>query len=165
MLTLKDGCGRVKPVPFYNAPKGKDGSVNKTVANAADCLNPALRGLRYIAEIALCDYISRLNLWSGLDVTAGLLAILHKITGGILVLFGMVLLPMPIPLGLVLMVLGLALLAPYFVPIQRVVRQLRKKYPKVDDTMRRLKHKCPPVIKSAIEKTCPKTTTDDMPAA
>ncbi|MEM9422719.1 MAG: PGPGW domain-containing protein [Pseudomonadota bacterium] len=98
-------------------------------------------------------------------MTAGLLAILHKIVGGVLVLFGIVLLPMPIPFGLLLMVLGLALLAPYFVPIQRLVRSLRRKYPKVDDTMRRMKHRCPRVMKTTIEKTCPQTTSDDMPAA
>lgn len=98
-------------------------------------------------------------------MTAGLLALMHKITGGVLVLFGMVLLPMPIPFGLVMLVLGLALLAPYFVPVQRMVRALRRKYPKVDDTMRRIKHKCPPVIKSAIEKTCPLTTGPDAAAS
>lgn len=98
-------------------------------------------------------------------MTAGLLALLHKITGSVLVLFGMIVLPMPIPLGLIMIAFGLALLAPYFVPVQRFVRSLRRKHPKFDDTMRKFKHKCPPVIKTAIEKTCPKTTTDSSASA
>ncbi len=89
-------------------------------------------------------------------VTAGLLALLHKITGSFLVLAGMVVLPMPIPLGLIMIALGLALLAPYFKPVQKLVRNLRRKYPKMDDAMLRLKHRSPRVIQVTIEKTNPR---------
>lgn len=86
---------------------------------------------------------------------AGLLALAHKITGSALVLFGIVILPMPIPLGLILIALGLAMLAPYFKPIQKLVRHLRRKSPLVDRNMVKFKDKCPRVIRMTIEKTNP----------
>jgi hypothetical protein len=93
-------------------------------------------------------------------VTAGLLAIVHKVTGGVLVLAGLIVFPMPIPLGLIMIAIGLALLAPYFVPIQNLVKFLRRKYPSVDRTMIRLKHRCPRVIRTTIEKTNPHLAED-----
>ncbi|MEM9989447.1 MAG: PGPGW domain-containing protein [Pseudomonadota bacterium] len=97
-------------------------------------------------------------------MTAGVLALIHKFTGSLLVLFGIVVLPMPIPLGLILILLGLGLLAPYFLPIQAFIRHLRRKYPKVDETMIKLKHRCPPVMKTTIEKTCPKRYDESQAA-
>lgn len=88
-------------------------------------------------------------------MTAGLLALLHKITGSVLVLLGAVLLPMPIPLGLIFLVFGLALLAPYFVPVQKFIRHMRRKYPAFDEKMLSIKSRCPKVIQTAIEKTSP----------
>lgn len=88
-------------------------------------------------------------------LAASLLALVHKLTGTMLVLFGVVLFPMPIPLGLILIALGLALLAPYFPPIQALVRSIRRKSPKVDEWMIRFKERCPRVIQITIEKTNP----------
>lgn len=88
-------------------------------------------------------------------LTASLLTFLHKVTGSVLVLFGMVLFPMPIPVGLIMIALGLLLLAPYFKPVQMLVRRLRRKSETVDRSLRKIKGKCPPVIRTAIEKTAP----------
>ena len=88
-------------------------------------------------------------------IAASLLALVHKLTGSLLVLFGIVVLPMPIPLGLIMIALGLAMLAPYFKPIQKLVRHIRRKSPVVDRNMVRFKHKCPRVIRVTIEKTNP----------
>lgn len=88
-------------------------------------------------------------------ITASLLTLLHKVTGGVLVIFGLVLFPMPIPVGLIMIAIGLLLLAPYFKPVQNVVRMLRRKSPTVDNALIKFKRRCPPVIRSAIEKTAP----------
>lgn len=88
-------------------------------------------------------------------ITASLLTFVHKLTGGILVLFGLVLFPMPIPVGLVMIAFGLLLLAPYFGPVQNLVRSLRRRSDLVDRNLRKIKERCPPVIKAAIEKTAP----------
>jgi len=88
-------------------------------------------------------------------LTASILTLLHKITGSVLVLFGLVLFPMPIPVGLVMIAVGLLLLAPYFRPVQIMVRSLRRRSDKVNSALLKIKEKCPPVIRSAIEKTAP----------
>lgn len=88
-------------------------------------------------------------------IAASLLALVHKVTGSVLVLAGMVVLPMPIPLGLIMIALGLAMLAPYFKPVQNLVRHLRRKSPIVDRNLVRFKHRCPRVIRVTIEKTNP----------
>jgi hypothetical protein len=88
-------------------------------------------------------------------LTASLLALLHKLTGGVLVVFGIVLFPMPIPVGLVMIAFGLLFLAPYFKPVQMVVRSLRCRFSNVDGALRRVKRRCPPVLRVAIEKTAP----------
>jgi len=86
---------------------------------------------------------------------ASFLALIHKLVGSILVLFGIVLFPMPIPVGLIMIALGLAMLAPYFKPIQKLVRHIRRKSPMVDRNMVRFKDRCPKVIRTTIEKTNP----------
>ncbi|ADM08513.1 hypothetical protein PB2503_02172 [Parvularcula bermudensis HTCC2503] len=91
-------------------------------------------------------------------VTASLLALIHKITGGLLVMAGFVVLPMPIPLGLIMIALGLAMLAPYFSAVQALVRTIRRKSPVVNDAMVKFKQKCPRVIQITIEKTNPDMT-------
>lgn len=88
-------------------------------------------------------------------ITASILTFVHKLTGSVLVLFGIVLFPMPIPLGLVMIAFGLLLLAPYFSPIQAVVRRLRRRSRTVDNALLKIKRRCPPVIRTAIEKTAP----------
>jgi hypothetical protein len=88
-------------------------------------------------------------------LTASILTLLHKITGGVLVVFGLVLFPMPIPVGLLMIALGLLFLAPYFKPVQMMVRSLRRRYGPVDRGLLRIKARCPAVLRSAIEKTAP----------
>lgn len=88
-------------------------------------------------------------------LTASLLTFLHKVIGSTLVLFGLVLSVTPIPVGLVMVAVGLLLLAPYFKPIQSLVRRLRRRSDTVDRSLRKIKRRCPPVIRTAIEKTAP----------
>ena len=86
-------------------------------------------------------------------VSAGILALVHKVTGSVMVLFGMVLFPLPIPVGLLLIALGLAFLAPYFPPVQRLIRSLRRRLPMLDAIMVQHAHRCPAVVRLAIERT------------
>jgi hypothetical protein len=88
-------------------------------------------------------------------LTASLLTLLHKVTGSVLVVFGMVLFPMPIPVGLLMIAFGLLFLAPYFKPVQVVVRRLRCRFSQVDNALLKVKRRCPPVLRTAIEKTAP----------
>ncbi len=84
-----------------------------------------------------------------------MLPIVHQVFGSILVVAGLIILPLPIPFGLIMLTIGFALLAPYIPVVQRLIRSMRAKWPNLDETLRRHHHKFPPVIKSTIDKTHP----------
>jgi len=81
--------------------------------------------------------------------------ILHQLCGVILVIFGALTLPLPLPTGLIALTIGFALLAPYLPPIQRLVRYLRTKYPAVDEKLLSYRDRLPLIIKTTIDKTSP----------
>lgn len=81
--------------------------------------------------------------------------LMHIIAGCVCLVIGLVLWPLPIPLGIPLIVLGLALLAPHTPFIQRIVRALRRKYKKLDDQFIKWRDKCPPIIQRTIDLTKP----------
>lgn len=84
-----------------------------------------------------------------------LLSIFHQVLGGVLVVSGIILTPTPIPFGLIMLTIGLALLAPYMPPVQALIRNIRRKWPNVDMSLRRHRDRFPPVIRSTIDKTHP----------
>ena len=88
-------------------------------------------------------------------VSTGMLPIFHQALGAFLVLSGLIVLPLPIPFGLLMITIGCALLAPYVPAVQRVVRRLRRKSPRLNATLLRHRHRFPPVIRNTIDKTHP----------
>ncbi|MFC2950319.1 PGPGW domain-containing protein [Marinicaulis aureus] len=84
-----------------------------------------------------------------------MLPIVHQVFGSLLVVAGLIVLPLPIPFGLIMLTIGFALLAPYIPAVQRLIRHMRGKWPNLDGTLRRWHHRMPPVIKSTIDKTHP----------
>ena len=84
-----------------------------------------------------------------------MLPIMHQVFGSILVVAGLIVLPLPIPFGLIMLTIGFALLAPYIPAVQRLIRYMRTKWPNLDGTLRRWRDRMPPVIKSTIDKTHP----------
>ncbi len=84
-----------------------------------------------------------------------MLPIVHQLVGSVLVVVGAILTPTPIPIGLIMVTIGLALLAPYMPPVQRAVRFARRKWPHVDASLLRHRHRFPAVIQSTIDKTHP----------
>lgn len=84
-----------------------------------------------------------------------MLPILHQIIGSTLVVTGLIVLPLPIPFGLIMLVIGFALLAPYIPAVQKLIRYMRRTWPKVDAILLRYRHRFPPVIKKTIDKTHP----------
>ncbi|MGE0409732.1 MAG: hypothetical protein AB7P23_10805 [Amphiplicatus sp.] len=89
-----------------------------------------------------------------------MLPIVHQLVGGALVVSGAILTPTPIPIGLILLTIGLAMLAPYMPPVRRLVRAVRGKWPHVDSSLRRHRHRFPEVIRATIDKTCPKAPAE-----
>lgn len=84
-----------------------------------------------------------------------MLAVFHQLLGGVLVIVGIILTPTPIPFGLIMLTVGLALLAPYLRPVQSLVRTIRRRWPNVDLSLRRHRHRFSPIIQSTIDKTHP----------
>lgn len=84
-----------------------------------------------------------------------MLPILHQVFGSTLVVAGLIVLPLPIPLGLIMLTIGFALLAPYIPAVQRFIKFLRVKWPGFDRTLRRYRNRLPPVVRRTIDKTCP----------
>lgn len=92
--------------------------------------------------------------------TFGMLPIIHQLVGSVLVVGGAILTPTPVPIGLVLLVIGLALLAPYIPAIQRLVRTIRRKWPNVDKSLLRHRDRFPPIIRNTIDKTHPQAPAE-----
>lgn len=85
----------------------------------------------------------------------GMLAIFHQVMGSTLVVAGLIVLPLPIPLGLLMLVIGLALLAPYMPPVQKAVRTIRRKHAGINEKLIKWRERFPPVIQKTIDKTHP----------
>ncbi|MDZ7629705.1 MAG: PGPGW domain-containing protein [Parvularculaceae bacterium] len=81
--------------------------------------------------------------------------IIHQVVGALLVVAGAILTPTPIPFGLIMLTIGFALLAPYFAPVRRVVRGIRRRWPKVDEALRRHRDRFPAIIRQTIDRTHP----------
>ncbi len=84
-----------------------------------------------------------------------MLPVLHQVFGSTLVVAGLIVLPLPIPFGLIMLTIGFALLAPYIPFVQRLIKTMRTKWPDLDQSLRRYRDKFPPVIKKTIDKTHP----------
>ena len=84
-----------------------------------------------------------------------MLPILHQALGAFLVLTGLIVLPLPIPFGLIMITIGCTLLAPYVPAVQRLVRRLRERNPALNDALLRHQHRCPPIVRRTIDKTHP----------
>jgi len=91
--------------------------------------------------------------------------IVHQICGIILLLGGLVFLPLPIPLGVPMITIGLALLAPYVPFVQRGLRKVRTKWPAANEALMKYHPRMPAIIQRAIDKThpenCARTHSDD----
>ena len=84
-----------------------------------------------------------------------MLPIFHQTLGGVLVVVGIVLTPTPVPFGLILLTIGLTLLAPYMPFVQKIIRSIRRKYPRVNAELLRRRDRLPDVIRRAIDATHP----------
>lgn len=89
-----------------------------------------------------------------------MLPVLHQVFGSTLVVTGLIILPLPIPFGLIMLTIGFALLAPYIPVVQRLIRAMRSKWPGLDGQLRRYRDRFPPVIRRTIDKTHPVTPAE-----
>ena len=76
-----------------------------------------------------------------------------SLPAGVIIFFvGAVLFPLPIPLGVFLMVLGLAVAATNPL-VLRFLKRMRKRFPRINHTLRGITHHMPPFIRRILNRT------------
>ena len=88
---------------------------------------------------------------------------IQAVIGWILILVGLVVWPLPIPFGLLMIVIGIALVVPTSPGMRRLLRYLRRRYPAFDRQLERLKPHLPKFIQTMIERTRPRDPDDRTP--
>lgn len=73
----------------------------------------------------------------------------------LLIFMGILLIPMPIPIGIFVLAAGFVLLISVNKKAQRTIKYLRTKYPKFDATLQTVSNKSPHRFKVALAKTKP----------
>lgn len=84
-----------------------------------------------------------------------MMRICAQIVSVMIMVAGLVIFPLPIPLGAVLITLGLGLLVYSSSDTARFLTRLRRKYPGLDCWLRRAEHRLPGSIVKIVRKTAP----------
>lgn len=79
----------------------------------------------------------------------------HLLGGFFLVICGIIITPLPIPIGLILILLGLSLLVPALPVLKRWLTLFRSRFPKASDKLRRIRHRLPLFARSLVDHTEP----------
>ncbi len=77
------------------------------------------------------------------------------VTGILLLLLGIIITPMPIPLGIILIILGLSMLVSTIPQVRAFLQFLRRRYRVFSYKLNRIKHHLPAFARQLIEDTDP----------
>jgi len=92
-----------------------------------------------------------------MSTCAGFRCLLELLLGWLLVLGGILITPLPLPIGLLMLVLGLVLLAHRSEFVRQRIRALRRRYPELSERLRRLE----PRVNARIARTLRETDPSD----
>jgi hypothetical protein len=81
----------------------------------------------------------------------------NLVIGFFLVICGIVITPLPIPVGLILIVLGLSLLVPALPVLRRWLIVTRARFPNFSSKLRSIRHRLPKFARNLIDHTEPQT--------
>lgn len=84
-----------------------------------------------------------------------MLKIIYKIIGGIFLLAGLIMFPLPLPFGLIFIVLGSFILIGSSSHFAGLLRKCRGKYPNFNRIFSRMANKMPKTIRRQLAKTDP----------
>lgn len=90
-----------------------------------------------------------------MSTCAGLRRLLALGAGWFLLLAGILITPLPLPIGLLMLVLGLAVLVRRSRLVRRRIRDLRGRYPEFSERLRRLEPKVNASIARTLRQTDP----------
>ncbi|MGF1455297.1 MAG: PGPGW domain-containing protein [Alphaproteobacteria bacterium] len=82
----------------------------------------------------------------------------QAVFGWALIAVGLVVLPLPIPLGAIMIVIGIAMVAPTSPGVRDVLRKVRTRFPSFDRTLEGWRPHLPNLIRTLIEDTRPEPT-------
>jgi len=74
---------------------------------------------------------------------------------GILIIAGLIILPLPIPAGLLMLIVGLSLLVSAIPEVRQYLRKIRGQFKQTSGMLNRIKHKMPRFARQLIEETDP----------
>ncbi len=77
------------------------------------------------------------------------------VTGILLLLLGVIITPMPIPLGIILIILGLSMLVSTIPRVRTFLQFLRRRYHVFSHKLNSIKHRLPAFARQLIEDTDP----------
>lgn len=80
---------------------------------------------------------------------------LKIVSGTFLVIGGIIVTPMPIPLGILMIVVGLSLLASSSRRVREWIKSQRRRYQELSAKLNAVKHRVPPFARRLIEETDP----------
>jgi hypothetical protein len=93
--------------------------------------------------------------------------IAFQISAVFIILVGMITFPLPIPIGAVLMAVGISMLIGSSKTLQNLLQTSRRRNPRFHEMMRKVEQRAPRKIKNILEKTDPdqlqKTDADQLP--
>ncbi|MFN3230612.1 MAG: hypothetical protein ACE363_00480 [Alphaproteobacteria bacterium] len=83
------------------------------------------------------------------------MSVFLQIVALLLIVLGVMFVPLPIPLGLILIMAGLALLLSTSRPALRRLRRFRRTRPEVDGFLTRARHRMPPAVGRPLRRSEP----------
>ena len=81
--------------------------------------------------------------------------VIFIVTAACLILGGLIVLPMPIPTGAIMIVIGLVLLLSVSVTAIRLLRAFRRKYPNADNVIRGVENRLPAAWRRILRRSDP----------
>ncbi|APR66927.1 MAG: PGPGW domain-containing protein [Thalassolituus sp.] len=79
----------------------------------------------------------------------------NLVFGILLVIAGLIVMPMPVPLGLIMIILGLSLMVSAWPALQRKLKALRSRFRKISDKLSRIRHRLPGFARRLLDDTEP----------
>lgn len=83
-----------------------------------------------------------------------------SVTGGLLLIIGLILIPMPVPIGLVIAICGLALLIHSNETVRDFIRTCRQRYPDMNQKLRHAGAILPKPLRRIVSRTKPPRCKD-----
>lgn len=75
--------------------------------------------------------------------------------GVLLIVAGLLVLPLPVPVGLLMIILGVSLLVPTIPALSRYLKRLRCRYPVASSRLNHISPRLPGFVRRVIEETDP----------